>query len=449
MGIRLYAFRSLLMWIVLPALLLTIGSCSVTAKNIVPQPDSGLEQGTPKDGQAKASPEGKCYENTDVEVVNYFLIKGDCFAGNGKQAACKVVDEPGWREVILDKLLVEYYIPQSNKPKIEREILVLIHGAGDCHVKGAITNINEWRDWADKHNVVLLSPIFDRIFTTQNHKYLSDFYKFDGPNPKYYQEAPCAYAMQLECIQDAKFAKTKRYPFGYKMPDPYLYGFIFLNTKKSPYLSDLKLNEIFAHFHLVLGIKEDRFSLWGYSGGGQFVSRYMMLYPENLKRVALGGAGSHLFPKFEPDFPFGLGWHYAKGRWYKAKRQYKMYNRFQPFYSTAKGAGGDWVNLNANRTVDEWYKKIATLLDLKIYLFAGTEDYLGADTHPASAWQGYGQLEKAYKYTVDMERMDKELKDKGYRPPDAPFHCRLIPLIGLDHGKARGQAVKWLQKNWW
>jgi pimeloyl-ACP methyl ester carboxylesterase len=47
--------------------------------------------------------------------------------------------------------------------------------------------------------------------------------------------------------------------------------------------------------------------LFGYSGGGQFASRYAMAYPERVARVALGAPGWYTFPDPGQPYPWGIG----------------------------------------------------------------------------------------------------------------------------------------------
>lgn len=47
-------------------------------------------------------------------------------------------------------------------------------------------------------------------------------------------------------------------------------------------------------------------SMWGHSGGGQFIHRYMMFFPENLVSVVPSGAGYYTFPDFTQNYSYGL-----------------------------------------------------------------------------------------------------------------------------------------------
>ena len=54
------------------------------------------------------------------------------------------------------------------------------------------------------------------------------------------------------------------------------------------------------------GANVDQVYLFGYSGGGQFVHRYAMAYPEQVAAVAVGAAGWYTFPDPAARFPRGL-----------------------------------------------------------------------------------------------------------------------------------------------
>ena len=384
-----------------------------------------------------------------------------CIAGGGVATAAdgpRHFDySPGWHEYVSGHTLVEYYVPRSTYTHAlsnnDRQLLVLVHGAGDCHVRGANTNIQEWKDWANIHNVIIVAPVFDRIYPnpmTRTTKWLPE-------SKRSYDErllrSPQAYAMLAKCKRYAHYRKKGRLPKNFNKPDSYLHGFHFLINKSNVHRSDLVLNEIVQAFQNAYSLKERTFSLYGYSGGGQFVSRYMMLYPEKLKRVALGGAGSLLFPLHEPNYPFGLSCHYPDdievSIWGRNYTNEKTRMGLNSFFRKSTTAPLNWADFITRLTPADWDRKIAKLLDLKIYIFAGNKDFLGAEDHAASLWQGYGQRQKAENFVVEMLRADQRLKKMGYRRFDAPFACRLITFSNRDHKQARGDAVKWLQSNWW
>ncbi len=124
---------------------------------------------------------------------------------------------------------VIYYIPRHFDPSTA-QYLVLIHGAGHRHRPGALTHIDEWRHIADIENLLLIAPVFDRIYKPP---------------------------LIGEIIQDE-----------------FLWDFVYLLNNRNEHRSDKKLLEIFSFFkrHLVA---RDNFSLYGHSGGGVLVHRFL------------------------------------------------------------------------------------------------------------------------------------------------------------------------------
>ncbi len=70
--------------------------------------------------------------------------------------------------------------------------------------------------------------------------------------------------------------------------------------------ADRRLHELVALAgELLPGISIDRFRLFGFSGGAQFVHRYAMLHPARVERAVAAGADWYTFP--DPDLPYPLG----------------------------------------------------------------------------------------------------------------------------------------------
>jgi pimeloyl-ACP methyl ester carboxylesterase len=53
------------------------------------------------------------------------------------------------------------------------------------------------------------------------------------------------------------------------------------------------------------GIETDKFFLFGFSGGGQFVHRYAMFHPDRIERAVAGSAGWYTWP--DPSLPYPIG----------------------------------------------------------------------------------------------------------------------------------------------
>ena len=70
--------------------------------------------------------------------------------------------------------------------------------------------------------------------------------------------------------------------------------------------SDLTVRKILAEVARLTGADVRRIYLFGYSGGGQFVHRYAMAYPQGVAAAAIGAAGWYTFPDFSARYPRGL-----------------------------------------------------------------------------------------------------------------------------------------------
>ena len=70
--------------------------------------------------------------------------------------------------------------------------------------------------------------------------------------------------------------------------------------------ADRMLDRILAEVGRATGARADRLHLFGYSGGGQFVHRYAMAYPERVAAIAIGAAGWYTFPDPEWRYPYGI-----------------------------------------------------------------------------------------------------------------------------------------------
>ena len=71
--------------------------------------------------------------------------------------------------------------------------------------------------------------------------------------------------------------------------------------------ADLALKRILADVSTILGISFPGLVMFGYSGGGQFVHRYAMANPRQVKRIAVAAPGWFTFPDRTQPFPRGIG----------------------------------------------------------------------------------------------------------------------------------------------
>jgi len=270
---------------------------------------------------------------------------------------------------------VIYYIPKNFKPKTA-EYIFCIHGAGDWHRPGALTHIAQFKEVAERDNLVVIAPAFD-----------------------------CILNWRVEWPKD--FDKNGKFKEPRVIKDWNLWGFLALVNGHNEHRTDLKLLEIFEFFNRRL-MKRDKFHLYGHSGGGQFVSRFITFYPELIDKVAVSSAGSFLFPRCDMDYPYGL----------------KMANLEKTF-------GAQVMANDLKLTDSQFERKINHLLDLRLFIIVGGNE---TEHDPTDrAWQGRSTLDKARNYYEVMKKEDQRLKNKGIRPESSSFQFELHIMPGIGH----------------
>lgn len=140
------------------------------------------------------------------------------------------------------------YIPKNYFDLVSIRVLVLIHGSSRDHC----TLHDLFRDYASKHNICLLTPLFPRGVTDPNDP---DNYKVIECDGIRYNE------LLLSMMEEVKW----RYP----------------------------------------RVATDKVLIHGFSGGGQFVHRFAYLHPDRLAAVVIGAPGHITVPNDNIDFPLG------------------------------------------------------------------------------------------------------------------------------------------------
>lgn len=69
---------------------------------------------------------------------------------------------------------------------------------------------------------------------------------------------------------------------------------------------DAVMEDIVAEVRNLLALDDSPLHLFGFSGGGQFVHRYLMTKPGRVERAVVGAAGWYTFPDERKRFPRGL-----------------------------------------------------------------------------------------------------------------------------------------------
>lgn len=129
------------------------------------------------------------------------------------------------------------------------QLMVIIHGTG-CATEGYIHTAKEW---ADQHNVAVLAPLFPSGLIDPEDFNAYKLLSCDGVRYDH---------ILLAMVSDM----TKRYP----------------------------------------GVDGSKFFLFGHSGGGQFVNRFLLVHPEKLKAVSIGAPGRPTYLNFEEDYFLGV-----------------------------------------------------------------------------------------------------------------------------------------------
>ncbi len=70
--------------------------------------------------------------------------------------------------------------------------------------------------------------------------------------------------------------------------------------------ADLLLNRCLGEAASLSGADVAQIRLFGFSGGAQFVHRYLMAHPDRVERAVLAAAGWYTFPDHRRRFPYGI-----------------------------------------------------------------------------------------------------------------------------------------------
>lgn len=69
--------------------------------------------------------------------------------------------------------------------------------------------------------------------------------------------------------------------------------------------ADYAIQSITREVERLTGANCSKISLFGFSGGGQFVHRYTMAHPEHVQRLVIGAAGWYTYPEAASRYPYG------------------------------------------------------------------------------------------------------------------------------------------------
>ncbi len=104
------------------------------------------------------------------------------------------------------------------------------------------------------------------------------------------------YAEQAGVILIAPIFKRKVFP-----------GYQRLSPNDSGQRPDIALDQIVDEVRQLTSLPPSKLYLFGFSGGGQFVHRYLMQHPKSVASAVIGAAGWYTFPDSARAYPRGLG----------------------------------------------------------------------------------------------------------------------------------------------
>jgi hypothetical protein len=370
-------------------------------------------------------------------------------------------------------IIFYYYIPDFSNPQGPSRIVFGIHGAGDEHYTGGNVIMTEWADYADQHNFIIVAPVFEKWYPEIPQGFVyHPGYKRDWWIEPNSQEDRAKYVAFLNAND---WIGPEYDPFPSPTPiNQNLYDFTWLINNDNFYRADLAVVDIYHMFRDQFDRLQPGINIFGYSGGGQFVCRFMFFHSSLVYRVALGGIGTVMFPDFEINYPYGLGFRYNPyphksitqlGVTYQVDDPEKTsVSLFWGLNRTFRKQGYDWADWMTTVSRRAWNMRLATLLKHRIFIFGGTEDYDEDDPDTPEVewtdrcWQGNGQYEKAANLYAQFLALDRRLKTTFYEPPDgpprpfreqnAPLDVHFMPLFNMNHDQARIAMNDWLHTHW-
>jgi hypothetical protein len=360
---------------------------------------------------------------------------------------------PATATIPVASLPSEYYEVDNNILR-RKQILVGIHGAGDCHMEGAVTKIGDWTDddidlsFADQNNMIIVAPAFTPWFNAPvPTRWFRSAYVKDAKNgrPPWVmpgsQEDCCVYYAWWYSQGPGSLVDKPPKPKLFLdqtaidegaafIHDPNMWDFIKFLNKSNTFRTDRMLNWILDTFHTQFPDLFPKDCLFGHSGGGQFATRYTLLYPERLARSAVSGSGSHLFPTFDYQYPYGLD----------------CSNIASEF--GGNNAPTDYASDLIDMTKKDWLKKFSAQTGVPYIISYGRKDTLGLK-QPDLFWQGEMTPDRNINYYNQLKQVHywatKELPRKDIPTPTCD---PLLLEFDTDHGRSRNAAVEWLQAYW-
>jgi len=135
------------------------------------------------------------------------------------------------------------YLPLSYSPA--SPVLVSVHGIS----RNALEHVEHFSSFAEKYGFILIAPLFSK---------------------KHYR------------------------------------GYQRLGRHRKKGRADLILSSVVEEVKKLTGNTSKKSYFFGFSGGAQFVHRYLMAYPEHVERAVIAAAGWYTFPDPTLEYPLGI-----------------------------------------------------------------------------------------------------------------------------------------------
>ena len=177
-------------------------------------------------------------------IYSLILLSSELFARQIEEATFSYWNKPDSK--------IYYSVPESIDENTK--IIFIMHGAS----RTAEKYINDWLPLVQNRNVVLIAPKFSK-------------------------ESFPEYVYLMMSTERGKLLRDE-----------------------SLFLTD-SLGLLFDFFKSKLKLSTTTFSLYGHSGGSQFVHRYLLLSDETrIEKVAMANAGFYTFVDRQTSYPFGI-----------------------------------------------------------------------------------------------------------------------------------------------
>jgi hypothetical protein len=370
-----------------------------------------------------------------------------------------------WNDTKVGLYVPSTYVP-TTEPGPHHKFLFLISGNGQAYwrFKYIIDFVNNStiQAWSENNGLIVVCPLFDRqfypfdrkdvessLFTTYNSgvancRCLDQHEACYDPDDFFYDEK------LYYCLKE-NFDVTQ-FPGWYPQPDEYLVDFIQL-INKAGRRSDERLIEIFGVVKDIFNFinpTPTTFSIYGFSAGAQFITRFMVFYPELLDTIMIGSPGSCTFPCFTTEECREMNVIFNEYVGKVSKFTYPL-TLFPEFYTDDLALPGDLTDALQDR--DYMNKNLAKLMRKNIILISHREETacnkgIPPDEPRERSWQGLCPSEINTNYYHAWFTRHNMLRREGYLPQGHDFRVVNKVLCKEPAGHDWRPHAKWLKEHW-